>query len=187
MNTIEQFYHMMPDDKANIGASYCQDKSIHWDYFRNKNFGFERDSPIVFKIEHGKFSGSLSDYQIDNCGFYLFSPRLREIIEKHLSNIDLPRWYDSVVIDLENKEHKYFILNFFKLPDFLDYTNSTFIDKEKSHPIKKRYDIDKIGERLIFGSELDSSFFVHDKVRKEIKKACSNIYFYGIHKPGRLS
>jgi hypothetical protein len=178
---------MIPDDKAKIGVSYCHDKSIHWDFFRNKSIDFEIDSPLVFKIEQGKFSGSVSDYQINNCGFYLFSPRLREIIDNHLSNRDLPKWYESIVTDMENKDHQYFILNFFKFPDLLDYTISTFSDAEKKHPIKKFYDIEKIGDRLLFGTEFGSSFYVHDIVRKEIRKNCSNTYFFGIHKPGRLS
>ena len=187
MNSIENFYHMLPDDKAKIGASVCNEESVHWDFFRNKSIDFELNEPLIFKIKSGRFSGSISDYQINSCGFYLFSPRLRKIIEKFLTNIDLPKWYDSIVLDTDNNKHEYFILNFFKFPDLLDYSMSTFVDKEKKHPIKKRYDIEKINDRFVFGSEFGSSFFVHDSVRKEIKKGCSNIYFYGIHKPGRLS
>ena len=177
---------MMPDDKAKIGASYCQDKSVHFDYFRNKDLDFKLDYPLVFKIEQGKFAGSISDYQIDNCGFFLFSPRLRNVIDKYLTNIDLPKWFDAIVIDLDNKEHEYHILNFFNQPDLLDYERSTFINKEKTNPIKNRYDINKVSDRLVFSSKFDSPIMVHDSVRKQVKKECSNIYFYGIEKSGRL-
>jgi hypothetical protein len=169
---IDEFYHMMPDDKAKIGASYCQDKSVHWDYFKTKDYDFTLDNPLIFKIELGKFSGMISDYQIDNCGFFLFSPRLRNVIDKNLTNIDLPKWFDAIVIDLDN--------------NLLDYERSTFINKEKTHPIKKRFDVDKIGERLIFGSKYNTTIMIHDSVRKQVKKECSNIYFYGLEKPGRL-
>ncbi|MBF0695397.1 MAG: hypothetical protein IR153_10120 [Flavobacterium sp.] len=181
-----EYYNMMPDDKAKIGASYCQDKSVHFDFFRNKDFTFKLENPIVFKIEHGKFSGAISDYQIENCGFFLFSPRLRDVIDKYLTSIDLPKWYNAIVIDLDNKEHEYHILNFFNRANFLDYEQSTFIDKEKTHPIKQRFDIEKIGERLVFNPKSSNSIIVHDLVRKQIKKECTNIYFYGIEKPGRL-
>lgn len=183
---IDEFYHMMPDDKAKIGASYCQDKSVHYDFFRNKDFDFKIEKPLIFKIEQGKFSGSTSDYQIENCGFFLFSPRLRKVIDNYLTSIDSPKWYNAIVIDLENKEHEYYILNFFNRPDLLDYERSTFINKEKTHPIKQRFDIEKIGERLVFCPKSDTTIMIHDSVRKQIKKECANIYFYGIEKPGRL-
>lgn len=108
------------------------------------------------------------------------------MIDKNLTNIDLPKWFDVTVIDLNNKEHEYYILNFFNRPDLLDYERSTFINMEKTHPIKKRYDLNKIRDRLVFSSKFDTTIMIHDSVRKQVKKGCSNIYFYGIEKPGRL-
>lgn len=52
---IDEFYHMMPDNKAKIGASYCQDKSVHFDFFRNKDSDFKLDNPMILKLSKVNF------------------------------------------------------------------------------------------------------------------------------------
>ena len=179
---------MTGDEKSKVGNADVLDEGIRWDFFNDKESNFKLKTPLTFKINKGRFSGTTGDYQFNGCGFLLFSDKLRSIFEKHLKDIDCPKWFPAKVIDLDGNEHNYSILYLFNKPDFLDYESSTFVD-ETDHPIKKRFDPDKIGERLIFNStKFGVSLCVHDLVRKEIKKAGSTgIYFYKIYSPGRLS
>ena len=82
----------------------------------------------------------------------------------------------------------YSILFLHNNTDFLDYQNSTFV-KGTDHPIKKRFDLDKIRDRLLFNStKYGVSLCVHDIIRKEIiKEGCTGLCFYKIHTAGRLS
>lgn len=109
-------------------------------------------------------------------------------IEKYLTDIDNPKWFPAKVTGLDGKTKDYSILNLFDKPDFLDYLNSTFV-QGTDHPIKKRFDLEKIGDRLIFNStKLGFSLCIHDLIRKDIEKlGLTGLYFYKIHTSGRLS
>ena len=182
---------MTGDEKSKVGSAEPEDESIYWDYFEKKDYSFNLKEPLRFKIDSGRFSGKAGDFQFNSCGFLLFSYKLRTIIEKYLTEIDNPKWFQAVLTDLEGNTLNYSILYFFNKPDFLDYQNSTFMRGKRiqSNVIKKRYDLKKIGERLIYNSDiLGVSLCVHDIVRKEIiESRCTGQYFYKIHTPGRLS
>ena len=93
-----------------------------------------------------------------------------------------------VVTDLNGKSYPYSILHFFKHNDFLDKKLTIYSDWLKKRPVKLRFDINKIGERKIFSMKFETTLYIHEEVKKAILKAnCQGIYFYGIHKPGRLS
>jgi hypothetical protein len=186
--SFEKYYYLTGDEKSKVGNADPEVKNIHWDYFEKKDADFTLTEPLRFRINPGRFSGTTGDYQLNSCGFLLFSKKLRAVFEKYLTQIDKPTWFPATVTDLDGKVADYFILYFFNKPDFLDYHNSTFV-QGTDHPIKKRYDLDKIGERLIFNSTKQGvSLCVHDIVRREIKKGeCTGIYFYKIHTAGRLS
>ena len=185
--TLDKYYNLTADDRSDVGNADPEDSNIHWDYFEHENTSLDLSKPLRFKINKGKFSGKRGDFQINSCGFVLCSHELRTIIENYLTEIDGPRWFPATVTDLEGITKDYSILNFFKKSDFLDHNHSTFVPGT-DHPIKKRFDLDKIGERLIFNSsQHGSSICVHDIVRKEITaRNCSGIYFYKIHTAGRL-
>jgi hypothetical protein len=186
-HTIEKYYYLTGDEKSTVGNADPVDDKLSWDFFENKDSSFELSEPLRFKISDGKFSGTIGDYQFNSCGFLLFSNKLRTIVEKYLTDIDNPKWFDARVTDLESKEHAYSILYLFNKVDFLDHAKSTFVTGT-DNPIKKRYDIERIGDRLIYNSNsLGTSLCVHDMVRKDIKKSdCSGLYFYKIHSSGRL-
>lgn len=184
---LEKYYYLTGDEKSGVGNCAPVDPTIHWDYFEAKNETFELKEPIVFKIASDRFPGTTGDYQFNNCGFLLFSHKLRAILEKYLTGIDKPTWFPAQVIDLKNKRHDYNILHFFVRQDLLDHHNSTFVTGTDL-PIKKRYDLKKIGERLIYSTIQSCQLCVHDTVRKEIRQAqCTGMYFYKIHTAGRLS
>lgn len=185
---IDKYYYLTGDDKSKVGNANPVDTNIHWDFFENKNKGFKLTEPLKFEINHGRFAGQIGDFQFNSCGFLLFSDGLRTIIEKYLTEIDSPDWFPAQVTDLNGITKDYSILNLFEKPDFLDYQNSTFV-QGTNHPIKKRFDLEKIGDRLLFNStKLGVSLCVHDIIRKEIKKeGCTGFYFYKIHTAGRLS
>ena len=185
--TIEKYYYLTGDEKSTVGNAEPVDDKLGWDFFENKDSSFKLSQPLRFKINERRFSGTIGDYQFNSCGFLLFSNKLRTIFEKHLTDIDNPKWFDAIVIDSEGKEHYYYILYLFNKVDFLDRDKSTFV-AGTDHPIKKRYDIDRIGNRLIYNSNtLGTSLCVHDIVRKDIKKSdCSGLYFYKVHTAGRL-
>jgi len=186
--TFEKYYYLTGDEKSKVGSADCEDTNIHWNYFEHKDKNFNLSEPLKFKINPGRFSGQSGDYQFNNCGFLLFSDKLRVIIDKHLTDIDTPKWFPAKVTDLDGITKDYSILYLIDKPDFLDYQNSTFV-QGTDHPIKKRFDLDKIGDRLIFNSKkLGVSLCVHDIVRKDIRKAgCTGLYFFKIHTAGRLS
>ena len=187
--TFDQYYNFAGDEKSKVGVCESINPDVDVSFFWEKTEPVEIEEPFIFKIVKGRFSGTFGDYQFNNCGFWLFSDRVRAIMEKYLTNIDLPKWYPAKVIDLEGNVRNYHVLHFFGCKDLLDYQNSTFIEGTDS-PIKKRYDLDKIGDRLIFSTiqSVYSSICVHDIVRKEIKEAgCTGIYFYKMHTAGRLS
>lgn len=185
--TFEKYYYLTGDEKSKVGNAEPKDSNIHWDYFENKDKKFSLTEPLKFEINPGKFSGQTGDFQFNSCGFLLFSEKLRMTIEKYLSENDNPKWFPAKVTDLDGITKDYSILYFFDKPDFLDYQKSTFI-QGTDHPIKKRFDLDKIGDRQIFNTnKLGVSLCVHDIVRKEIKKSgCTGLYFYKIHSAGRL-
>ena len=186
---IDKYYYFTWDDrKLKIGNCDPVDEGIYWSYFYYKDEFFQLEKPMVFKMESGKFSGSLGDFQFNPQGFLLFSDKLRAIFEKYLTPQDKPIWFPAKVIDLDNKEYNYSILYFFGMHDLLDHVNSTFIDGT-DHPIKQRFDLEKIGDRLIFSTKQSKSMqiCVHDIVRKEIKQAgCTGVYCFKIHTAGRL-
>lgn len=186
--TFEKYYNLTGDEKSNVGNAVPEEENVNWDYFENKDVNFKLKEPLKFNITPGRFSGQTGDFQFNSCGFLLFSDKLRNIIEKHLSDIDMPKWFPAIVTDLNGVSKEYSILYLFKKVDFLDYQNSTFV-RGTDHPIKKRFDLQKIGERLIFNkTKLGMSLCIHDSIRKEIKKeGCTGIYFYKIHTGGRLS
>ncbi len=186
--TLERYYYLTGDEKSMVGNAEPEDPNVHWDYFENKDMNFSLTEPLKFKISPGRFSGQTGDFQFNSCGFLLFSDQLRAIIEKYLSDIDHPKWFPAVVTDLDGTTKNYSILYLFNKPDFLDHINSTFV-KGTGHPIKMRFDLDKIGDRLILNStRLGVSLCVHDLVRKDIKKSdLTGLYFYKIHSAGRLS
>lgn len=186
--TFEKYYYLTGDEKSKVGNADPEDESINWDYFENKDINFSLTKPLKFKINPGRFSGQSGDFQFNSCGFQLFSNKLRTIIEKYLTEIDLPKWFPATVTTLNGVTKDYSILYLFSKPDFLDYQNSSFV-QGTDHPIVKRFDLEKIGERLLFNStRLSISLCVHDIVRKEIKKeGCTGLYFYKIHTAGRLS
>jgi len=185
---IENYYNLTGDEKSKVGNADPIDENIQWDFFDDKNFNFELSKPIEFKITNGKFSGTIGDFQFNSCGFLLFSDKLRSVIEKFLNSIDNPKWFPAMVIDLDGNSYKYSILRFFGNIDFLDYNNSTFVPGTDL-PIKKRFDLNKIGERDIFIPSISNvSLCVHKIVKEEIEKEnFSGVYFYKIHSPGRLS
>jgi len=186
--TFDEYYYLTGDEKSKVGNAEPVDENIHWDYFEKKDINFNLTEPVIFRIAPGRFSGFTGDFQFNSCGFLLFSARLRRIIENHLTEIDNPKWFPAKVIDLDGNTHDYSILYLFNKTDFLDYQNSTFVTGA-DHPIKTRFDLNKIGDRLIFSStRIGVSLCVHDIVRKEIKKSeCTGMYFYKIHTAGRLS
>ena len=186
--TFDRFYYLTGDDKSKVGNAKPEDPDIHWDYFENKDLNFSLVEPLKFQINKERFSGQAGDFQFNSCGFLLFSEKLQTIVQKYLTEIDSPKWFPAKVTDLKGVTTNYFILNFFGKPDFLDYENSTFV-QGTNHPIKKRFDLTKIGDRLLFNSKRQGvSLCVHDMVRKEIKKSgCTGVYFYKIHTGGRLS
>ncbi|MBC3788109.1 imm11 family protein [Spirosoma utsteinense] len=186
--TFEKYYYLTGDEKSKVGNADPEDADIHWDYFENKDISFILTEPLKFKINPGRFSGQIGDYQFNSCGFLLFSDSLRTTIEKYLLGIDNPKWFPAKVTDLDGITYDYSILYLFHKPDFLDYQHSTFV-QGTDHAIKKRFDLEKIGDRLIFNSKkLGVSLCVHDIVRKDIKKSdCTRLYFYKIHTAGRLS
>ncbi|MEQ8416631.1 MAG: hypothetical protein RIB71_19270 [Imperialibacter sp.] len=186
--TFEKYYYLTGDEKSKIGNAAPEDSDIYWDYFESKNNKFNLTEPLKFKINQGQFAGQTGDFQFNSCGFLLFSHKLRTIIEKFLTEIDSPKWFPAKVADMNGVTTDYSILYLFNKPDYLDHQNSTFV-KGTDHPIKKRFDLEKIGDRLLFNStKLRSSLCVHDIVRKEIKKSgCTGLYFYKIHTAGRLS
>ena len=184
--TSDKYYYLAGDEKSKIGNCNPVDKSIHWDLFKEKEESYQLKEPIAFKIEASGFSGSVGDYQFNSCGFLLFSDKLRTIFEKYLTSVDKPVWYSAKIIDLNNQTFNYSILHFFARHDLLDHKNSTFVNGTH-HPIKKRYDLDKIGDRLIFSTIQSAGLCVHDIVRKEIRKAgCTGTYLYKINSAGRL-
>lgn len=186
--TSEKYYYLTGDERSKVGVADPEDENIEWDYFEENSADFTLSSPLKFKINPGIFSGLPGDFQLNACGFILLSEKLRGIIEKYLTQIDNPRWFPAKVTDLDGKVVDYSILYFFNKPDFLDRQNSTFV-RGTDHPIKKRYDLEKIGERLIFNhKQLAVSLCVHDVVRKEIKQSgCTGVYCYKVHTGGRLS
>ena len=186
--TIEKYYYLTEDEQSKVGNASIMDRSIGFDFFFDKDFSYELSSPLNFQIDRVRFAGITGDFQINNCGFLLFSDRLRSITEKYLTGVDRPKWYSAKVYDLEGKIHDYSILNFFNQADFLDKSKSTFVPGT-DHPIKERFDLNKIGERLIFRPSLyGSKLCVHDVVREEMKRSNSTgLYFYKIHTAGRLS
>ena len=186
--TFEKYYYLTGDEKSKVGNADPENPDIHWDFFENKTKDFYLTEPIKFKINPGRFSGQTGDFQLNSCGFLLFSEKLRTIIEKYLTEIDSPRWFPAKITDLGGVVTDYSILYLFNKPDFLDYENSTFV-QGTDHPIIKRFDLEKIGHRLLFNSKkLAISLCVHDIIRKEIKKQrCTGHYFYKIHTAGRLS
>lgn len=186
--TFEKYYYLTEDEKSKVGNASPEDTNVRWDYFENKDKNFSLTEPLKFKINSGRFSGKTGDFQFNNCGFLLFSDKLRMIIEKYLTDIDNPKWFSAKVTDMDGITKNYSILYLFDKSNFLDYQNSTFVEGT-DHPIKKRFDLEKIADRLIFNtSKLGVLLSVHDKVRKEIKKSgCTGLYFYKIHTAGRLS
>jgi len=186
--TIEKYYYLTGDEKSKVGNADPVDANIHWDYFENKEADFELTEPLKFKINPGRFAGQTGDFQFNSCGFLLFSEKLRTIIEKYITEIDSPKWFPAKVTDLNGVTTDYSILYLFDKTDFLDYQNSTFV-QGTDHPIKKRFDLVKIGDRLLFNStKFGVSLCAHDIIRKEIKKeGCTGLYFYKIHTAGRLS
>ncbi|HEU0228566.1 MAG TPA: DUF1629 domain-containing protein [Arachidicoccus soli] len=186
--TLDKYYYLTGDEKSKVGNADPEDASIHWDYFENKDTNYSLTEPLKFKIDPERFSGQTGDFQFNSCGFLLFSNMLRTIMERYLTEIDSPRWFPAKVTDLNGVTKDYSILYLFDKPDFLDYQNSTFV-QGTDHPIKKRFDLERIGDRLLFNSsKLSISLCIHDIVRKEIKKAgCTGLYFYKIHTAGRLS
>ncbi|HEU4788637.1 MAG TPA: DUF1629 domain-containing protein [Flavobacterium sp.] len=186
--TFDKYYYLTEDEKSKVGNAEPEDKNIRWDFFENKNIDHKLTEPLKFKINSGKYSGQTGDFQFNSCGFLLFSDKLRTIIEKYLTDIDNPKWFPAEVTDLDGVTKNYSILYLFSKPDFLDHNNSTFVSGT-DHPIKKRFDLEKIGDRLIYNSKrLSVLLCVHDIVRKDIKKSdCKGLYFYKIHTPGRLS
>lgn len=185
--TIGKFYYLTGDEKSKVGNADPVGE-LSWDFFVDKNSDFVLTDPFTFKIGEGRFSGIVGDYQFNSCGFYLFSDKLRQTIEKHLTDIDEPKWFPARVIDMENNDHNYSILHFFNKPDFLDEVNSTFVPGT-NHPIRLRYDLNKIGDRLIFRPiKVGTDLCIHDIVRKEIRNSrLTGTYFYKIHTAGRLS
>jgi hypothetical protein len=185
---IDKYYHLQPDEKAGIGASYCESIGVSFSLFDNKQIDFNLDKPIEFQIKPGKFEGTIGDFQINDTGFLLFSEKLTSILSSFLTEIDLPKWFPAIVTDLNGKSYPYSILHFFKHNDLLDRKLTTYSDWLKRHPVKLRFDINKIGERKIFSMKFETTLYIHEEVKKAIVKAkCQGIYFYGIHKPGRLS
>jgi hypothetical protein len=185
---IENFYNLTGDEKSKVGNADPIDKNINWEFFDNKNYNFELTKPIEFKISQGRFSGNIGDFQLNSCGFLLLSEKLRRVIEKFLNNNDNPKWFPAKVIDLDGNYYTYSILHFFGNIDFLDIKNSTFVPGTDL-PIKRRFDLKKIGERNIFiPSVSEPQLCVHEIVKEEVEKEnCTGIYFYNIHNPGRLS
>jgi hypothetical protein len=186
--TFEKYFYLTGDDKSKVGNADPEDKNIHLDFFENKDKDFTLTEPLKFKINPGRFSGQTGDFQFNSSGFLLFSDKLRMTIEKYLTDVDNPKWFPAKVTGLDGVTKDYSILYLFDKPDFLDYHNSTFV-QGTDHPIKKRFDLEKIVDRLIFNStRLGVSLCVHDIVRKAIKKSgCTGLYFYKIHSAGRLS
>ena len=186
--TFEKYYYLTGDEKSKVGNADPEDTNIHWDFFENKDKNFSLTQPLKFKINSGRFSGQSGDFQFNSCGFLLFSNKLRVTIEKHLTDVDNPKWFPAKVTDLDGITKDYSILYLVDKPDFLDYQNSTFV-RGTDHPIKKRFDLEKIGNRVIFNSKKFGVLLcVHDIVRKDIKKSdCTGLYFQKIHTAGRLS
>ena len=184
--TIEKYYYLTGDEKSKVGSADPVD-NLHWDFFENRDFNFELTEPLTFKINEGRFPGTVGDYQFNSCGFNLFSDKLRIVIEKYLTDIDRPKWFPARVLDMENHLYNYSILYFFDKSDFLDKEKSTFVPGT-DHPIKMRYDLNKIGDRLIYRPyKYGTHLCVHDIIRKEIKKTeMKGIYFYKVHTAGRL-
>ncbi|OAQ41458.1 hypothetical protein A5893_17360 [Pedobacter psychrophilus] len=186
--TLEKYYYLTGDEKSNVGNADPEDSTIRWDYFENKDKNFNLTDPLKFKINARRFSGQTGDYQFNSCGFLLFSDKLRTTIVQYLTDIDNPKWFPAKLTDLDGVTTDYSILHLFKKHDFLDYQKSTFVEGT-DHPIKKRFDLEKIEDRLIFNAKiLGVSLCVHDIVRKDIKKSnYTGLYFYKIHTAGRLS
>ncbi|MCU0376097.1 MAG: hypothetical protein MUF24_12395 [Chitinophagaceae bacterium] len=186
--TLDKYYYLTGDEKSIVGNADPVDANIHWDYFEKKGADFKLIEPLKFKINAGHFAGQTGDFQFNSCGFLFFSEKLRTIIEKYITEIDSPKWFPAKVTDLNGLTTNYSILYLFDKTDFLDYQNSTFV-QGTDHPIKKRFDMNKIGDRLLFNStKLGVRLCVHDVVRKEIiKEGCTGLYFYKIHTAGRLS
>jgi len=185
--TLGKYYYLTGDQKSKVGNADPVDANIHWDFFENRGTDFQLTEPLKFRIDPGRFGGQVGDFQINSCRFLLFSNKLRSIIEKYLTGIDSPKWFAAQVTDLNGVTQVYSILNLFNKPDFLDYQNSTFV-QGNDHPIKTRFALEKIGDRLLFNStKLGVSLCVHDVVRKDInKEGCTGLYFYKIHTAGRL-
>ncbi|OYU95723.1 MAG: hypothetical protein CFE21_11330 [Bacteroidetes bacterium B1(2017)] len=143
-------------------------KSIEYYYF-DKHLGDKKTGNWYFYNENGL---------VDKIEIYKRNKlkRIKNALTQRLSNN-----VDLVICN-------YSILFLHNRPDFLDYQNSTFV-QGTDHTIKKRFDLKKIGDRLLFNSKkLGVSLSVHDIIRREIKKgACTGLYFYTIHSPGRLS
>jgi len=65
-------------------------------------------TPVRFVMPGGK----PADYQQNDLGWRLCSPRMRAIIDTHKSKIDEVDWIDALITAERSKEHRYFVVHF---------------------------------------------------------------------------
>lgn len=133
-------------------------------------------TPMVYELQDGGFA----DYQANNDGLRVCSPRLRAIIEENKSENDVVQWLDVVVRD-DREERLYYVLHYPEIDDVLA-TGECVYSERTGELIKARLSEDLCRRYNLITFRGDTRFsialFVRGSVRKAIiKSGCTGMRF----------
>ena len=149
----------------------------------------------VLRLELGE--GVVVDYLANTFAFRLCSQRLRDVIDRSLSALDVVQWLPVVVKDREQTELPYWVLHFPEAPSVINMSKSVlyFPDPKvvASRPVvamdsptatdpvvvKACLDANLVANRRVFGFPKDSiHLVVAGDVKNEIQRAeCTGMTF----------
>lgn len=160
------------EDEA-IGVGHTSD-AYYFDMLREGMY-CEHWEPVSFELR----DGAAADYQPNDLGWPLCSPKLKAVIEVHAAADDQIQWLDAKLVDDDGKEHPYYILH---LPYRLDV-----LDKEKTIWDEIFVDTPVLDLRVVKDHRVFSypgaffSVIVADEVKTAIQVAnCTGMEFWPI-------
>lgn len=117
-------------------------------------------TPMQFEIENGKFA----DYQGNDWALPICSPKMRQIIDEHVSSKDVFQWLEAF-IKKGDETRTYYILYFPYRMDVLDLENSTMFGDVLIKPVLDR---NKVSDRCIFPVRDRSTTVICEKLQKAL-------------------
>ena len=123
--------------------------------------------------------GDFADYLANDLGARLCSLKLKNIIEKNLSQIDEVQWLESTVVNSSGLEKKYYILHFPVDYEVIDRNKSIIVNEE--FIVKGVLDYSAVQGHHIFTypNEAGRRLFVNKDLKKVIEdNKCTGISFF---------